>query len=55
MTAAIHSNVIREHLVRPYAGVIVDAFILMQDNACSHTARMSLTFLYDEGITVMNW
>ena len=55
MTAAIHSNVIREQLVSPYAGVIVDAFILMQDNACAHTVRMSLTFLYDEVITVMNW
>ena len=27
----------------------------MQDNACARTARMSLTFLYDEWITVMNW
>ena len=27
----------------------------MQDNACAHTARMSLTFLYDEGISVVNW
>ena len=53
-TAAIHRNDIQDPLVRPYAGDIVDAFILMQDNACSHAARMSLTFLYDEGISVMN-
>ena len=40
MTAAIHSNDNREPLVRPYAGYIVDAFILIQYNACAHTARM---------------
>ena len=34
---------------------IGDTFILMQDNACAHTARMYMTFLDDEGITVMNW
>ena len=55
MTAAIHRNDIREPLVRPYAGAIGDAFIVMQDNASAHTARMSLTFLYDEGISVMSW
>ena len=55
MTAAIHRNDIREPLVRPYAEAIVDAFILMQDNARAHRARMSLTFLYDDGISVMNW
>ena len=55
MTTAIHRNDIRELLVRPYAGAIVDVFIVMQDNACAHTARMYLTFLYDEEISVMNW
>ena len=55
ITAAIHHNDTQEPLVTPYAGAIVDAFILMQDNACAHTARMSLTFHYDEGINVMNW
>ena len=55
MTTAIHRNDIRELLVRPYAGAIVDIFILMQDNACAHTDRMSLTFLYEEDISVMNW
>ena len=32
--AAIHRNDIREPIVRPYAGAIVDSFNLMQDNAC---------------------
>ena len=31
--AAIHRNDIREAIVMPYAGAIVDSFILMQDNA----------------------
>ena len=55
MTAAIHHNDVREPLVGPYVGAMVDAFILIQDNACTHTARMSLTFIYDEEISVMNW
>ena len=55
MTAAIHRNDIRTPMVRPYAGAIVGAFILMQDNACNHAAQMSLTVLDDEGISVMDW
>ena len=55
ITSERHRNDIREPLVRPYAGAIVDAFILMQDNACAHTARMYLTFHCDEGISVMYW
>ena len=46
---------IREPIVRPYAGAIVGAFILMQDNIRNHAARVSWTFLDDEGISVMNW
>ena len=52
---AIHRNDIREPIVRPYAGAIVDSLILMQDNACPNTDRVSLAFLDDEGISVMNW
>ena len=50
MTASIH----REPIVRPYVGAIVGAFILMQDNARDHAARVSLTFLDDEWNSVMN-
>ena len=35
MTEAIHRNDIREPTVRPYAGAIVGAFNLIQDNACT--------------------
>ena len=44
-----------EILVRPYAGAIGETFILMQDNARSHTARLCMAFLEDEGIAVMDW
>ena len=27
----------------------------MQDNACAHTAQVSMTFIDDTGIIVMNW
>ena len=49
ITAAIHRNDIREPIVRPYAGAIVGVFIVMQYNARDHAARVSLTFLDDEG------
>ena len=55
ITVAIHRNDIREPIVRPLAGAIVDAFILMQYNARAFPARVSLTFLDDEGISVLNW
>ena len=54
-TATQHCHYIREPIVRSYAGAIVYAFILMQDNARAHTARVSLTFFDDDGISVMNW
>ena len=27
----------------------------MQDNACSHIARLTMDYLYHEGIEVMDW
>ena len=55
ITAAIHSSDIVEPIVRPFAGVICDAFILIQDNALAQTVLVSMTFLDVEGISVMNW
>lgn len=55
ITAVRYRNEILEPIVRPYAGAVGDDFILMQDNARPHTARVSMAFLADEGITVMNW
>ena len=55
ITVAIHRSDILEPIVRPYAGVIGDAFILIQDNARAQTVLVSMTFLDVEGISVMNW
>ena len=55
ITVVRYRNEVLEPIVRPYAGPIGDTFILMQYNARAHTTRVSMTFLDDECITVMNW
>ena len=55
ITAAIHRSDILEPNLRPFSGVIGDAFILIQDNALAQTVLVSMTFLDVEGISVMNW
>ena len=54
MTARHRSDIL-EPIVRPHAGAIGDAFILMQDNACAHTAQVFMTFTDETCIIVMNW
>ena len=54
ITAVRYRDEVLEPIVTPYAGAIGDTFMLMQDNARAHTARVSTTFLDDEGINVMN-
>ena len=54
ITAAIHRSHILEPIVRPCAGVIRDALILIQDNACAQRVLVSMTFRDVEGISVMN-
>ena len=41
--------------MRPFAGAIGNNFILMQDNACSQMAILTMDYLYQEGIEVMDW
>ena len=55
ITAAIHRSAILEPIIRPHADAIGDAFIVMQYIARVPTAWQSMTFLYDECISVMNW
>ena len=55
ITTAIHRSDILEPIVRPFAGVICDAFILIQDNARAQRVLVYMTFLDVEGISVMNW
>ena len=52
--AARHRYTILKPIVRPHTGAIGDAFILMQYNARAHTAQVSMTFIDDTGISVMN-
>ena len=54
LTEAIHCSYILEPIGRSYAGTIGDTFILMQDNACAHTAQVYMTFLDGKCISVMN-
>ena len=54
ITIVRYRNEVLQPIVRPYAGAIGDTIVLMQDNARAPTARVSMTFLDDEGITVMN-
>lgn len=55
MTAIRYRNEILGPIVRPFAGVIGPDFILMQDNARPHTARVAIDYLEQEGIDVMDW
>ena len=45
-----HRRDILEPIVRSHADAIRDAFILMQDNARAHTARVYMTFLDGKGL-----
>ena len=53
--AARHRSDILEPIDRPHACAIGDAFILMQYNARAQAARVSMTFIDDTGISLMNW
>jgi transposase len=55
LTAQRYRDEILEPIVRPFAGAIGEGFILMQDNARPHTARISMEYLDQEGIDVMEW
>ena len=41
--------------MRHFAGTIGDNFIMIQDNARLHTARVCMIYLNCETIEVMNW
>ena len=46
---------ILHHIVRPYAGAVGDSFILMNDNARPHRARVVTDYLENETIERMEW
>lgn len=55
ITAVRYRNEILEPILRRFAGAVGDDFILMQDNARPHTTHVSMTFLEDESISMMDW
>jgi transposase len=55
LTAVRYRDKILAPIVRPFACATGKTFLFMQDNARVHTARVSMTFLRDEGIQVIEW
>ena len=55
MTGQRYRDEVLDVLVRPYAGAIGDDFILMDDNAPPHRARMVQQYLEQETIVRMEW
>lgn len=47
-------EVLRPHVI-PMRGAIGDDFLLMQDNATPHTARVSTAFIKEQGIDTLDW
>ncbi len=54
MAVRYHSEIL-DPIVRRFAGTVDDDFILMQDNAHPHIVQVSMTFLEDKGMSVMDW
>ena len=55
LTAARYITEILEDHVVPYAGMFDEGFMLMQDNAPCHTARVTAAYLREVGIHTMVW
>lgn len=55
LTAVRYRDEVLHPIVRPFAGAVGPDFILMQDNARPHTARVVMAYLDQEGINVMEW
>ena len=55
LTAVRYQDEILRPIVRPYAGAVGPGFLLVQDNAQPHVARVCRQFLDDEGIDAIDW
>ena len=55
LNAQRYLHVILTPLVIPYAGAVGEGFILMDDNARPHRARVVDQFLEDQGVERMDW
>lgn len=55
LTAVRYRDEVLHPVVRPFAGALGPDFVLMQDNARPHTARVVQAYLDQEGINTMEW
>ena len=55
LTALRYVNEILDVYVRPYAGAVGENFILMDDNACAHRARITNQYLEQATVVRMEW
>ena len=55
LTSVSYRDEILHHIVRPYAGACGPGFIMMNDNARPHRARVVDQYLEQEGIDRMDW
>ena len=55
IVAARHRSGNLEPIVRPHACAVGDVFISMPYNARAHAAQVSMPFIDDTGISLMNW
>ena len=55
LTAVRYRDEILRPIVRPYAGAVGPGFLLVQDNARPHVARVCRQFLDDKGIDAIDW
>ena len=55
LTAVRYRDEILRPTVRPYAGAVGPGFLLVQDSARPHVARVCRQFLDDEGIDATDW
>ncbi|KAJ8375922.1 hypothetical protein SKAU_G00065020 [Synaphobranchus kaupii] len=55
LTAVRYQDEILRAIVRPYAGAVSPGFLLVQDNAWPHVARVCRQFLDEEGIDAIDW
>ena len=55
LTGIQYRDEVLDPIVRPYAGAIGDDFILMDDNARPHRARVVTDYLETETIERMDW
>ena len=55
MTAVRHRDEILDVFVRPFTGAVAEDFILMDDNASTHSGRIIIDYLQRETLVRMEW